>query len=162
MDPHADADRVRGPCNNPARPTSADPGPEWITYRQAAKILGVTHTTIGAMVKDGRISRRKLAASYYPSINAPSVRAHAAEREADRRVRDQRQRELEQRRQPPNDGEVWLSASAAAVLGISRSRLWQRARAGRTPFTWKDSRMWFRRSDIETRAAVVAFHRRSG
>jgi len=34
--------------------------------------------------------------------------------------------------------------------------------AGRTPFTWKDERMWFRRSDIETRAAVVAFHTRRG
>ena len=161
MDPHADADRVLGPCNDPACPAGAGPGPEWITYRQAAEILGVTHTTIGAMVKDGRIGHRKLAASYYPSINARSVRAHVAEREADRRVREQRRREQEDRRRPPDDGEVWLSASvAAAVLGISRSRLWQRTRAGRTPCTWKDGRMWFRRSDIETRAAVVAFHRR--
>ena len=158
MDPHADADRLLGPCNDSDCPTGSDQGPEWITYREAAETLGVTHTTVGRMVKDGRLARRKLAATYYPSISAASVRAHAAEREAQARAREQARREHEERQLPPQDGDVWLSATvAAAVLGISRSRLWQRASAGRTPFTWKDGRMWFRRSDIETRAAVVAF-----
>lgn len=126
-------------------------------------MLGVTHTTVGAMIKDGRLVERKLAANYHPSVNAVSVRAHATEREAAARVREQARREREAFRQPPQDGEVWLSARvAAAVLGITPARMYQRAHAGRTPFTRKDGRMWFRRSDMETRSAVVAFHARRG
>ena len=75
MDAHSEADRLLGPCNDPDCPTGSDPGAEWITYKQAAQILGVTHTTVGAMIKDGRLVGRKLAASYYPSVNAASVRA---------------------------------------------------------------------------------------
>ena len=161
MDAHSDADRLSGPCSDPECPTGSDPGPEWVTYKQAARILGVTHTTVGAMIQDGRLTGRALAASYYPSINAASVRAHAGEREAAARVREQARHDQEERQLPPQDGQVWLTARvAAAVLGITPARLYQRAHAGRTPFTWKDGRMWFRRSDIETRAAVVAFHAR--
>jgi len=160
MDAHSEADRVLGPCNDPDCPTGSDPAPEWITYKQAAEILGVTHTTVGAMIKDGRIVGRKLEASYFPSVNAGSVRARAAEREAEARVREQVRREHEKRQLPPQDGQVWLSAPvAAAVLGITRTRLYQRARRP-PPFTWKDGRMWFRRSDVETRSAIVAFHAR--
>ena len=155
----AEADRLLGPCNDPDCPTGSDPDPEWITYKKAAEMLGVTHTTVGAMIKDGRLVGRKLAASSYPSVNAASVRAHAAEREAAARVREQARHEHQQRQLPPQDGDVWLSARvAAAVLGITPARMYQRAHAGRTPFTWKDGRMWFRRSDIEMRGAVVAFH----
>ena len=57
--------------------------------------------------------------------------------------------------EPPNDGHVWLSASTAAlVLGISRVRVCQLARADRIPHMRRRERLWFRRDLLEQYAAA--------
>ena len=162
MDAHRDADLTLGPCLDPDCPTGQHPGPGWLTYVQAAELIGCSKTTIAAMVRDGRLVGRHPTVLSTPSIDAASARAVRDEWAAASRVREERRRITQARRpRPPGDGDVWLRTStAAAVLGITPTRLRQRAHAGRTPFAWHDNRMWFRRSDIEVRAAVVAFRER--
>jgi hypothetical protein len=136
------------------------PDPEWITRVQAAEILDCSPPTVGKLADEGRLVRRKMPTAF-PSILASSARALAVEREAERSAREATRAERAQRWTPPPNGDVWLDAkTAAAVLGLTRARMYQRAHAGRTPFTWHGGKMWFRRSDIEIRAAVMAFQRR--
>jgi len=101
----------------------------------------------------GRVTR-----GVVPSLERASVEAWGeARREAqlatERKLAEQAARSI----RPPDDGDVWLpSTTVALVLGISKTRVDQLARAERLPYTRRGVRRWFRRSHVEQIAAARA------
>ena len=99
---------------------------EWITYVEAARVIGCAERTVARMVRDGRLVQRK-GPRAQPSISAESARAVGVEVRVAKLSREQRAAERAAakaaRWTPPPDGNVWLSAEAAAlVLGVTGSR----------------------------------------
>ena len=74
MDGHREADLTFGPCLDQGCPTGRDPGPEWITYVQAAELI---KTTVATMVRDGRLVSRHPWSCPNPSRPIRSVHAAA-------------------------------------------------------------------------------------
>ena len=59
---------------------------------------------------------------------------------------------------PPDDGDVWLkSTTAALVLGFSPQYLGRLAAQERIPAVRRGPHWWFRRRDVEQQAAARAF-----
>ena len=99
-----------------------------------------------------------------PSIDAQSVEALRVRRSA---LADQARLELKQRqalleqRQPPDDGQVWLSVSTtAAITGLHRTRVNQLIKAGKLPAVHRGNRWWIRRQDAEVFANARRFQQR--
>jgi hypothetical protein len=134
---------------------------EWITYVEAARVIGCADRTVARMVRDGRFVQRK-GPRAQPSISAESARAVGVEVRAAGLSGEQRAAERAAakaaRWTPPPDGNVWLSAETTAlVLGVTTQSVHQRFADGKLPFTVHGGMKWFRRSDVEMRAAVRAF-----
>jgi hypothetical protein len=93
---------------------------EWITSAEATALVGCHRHTIDRHVQAGDIARRHPIGRKTPTMGRASVEEVAVRRREE-------QAELERRREarqsspagPPDDGEVWLDAPAAAlVLGV--------------------------------------------
>jgi hypothetical protein len=134
---------------------------EWISYLEAARLIECSHMTITRTVHDGRLVHRA-GARRHPSISQASARQVGVEWRALQQARTEATQGRAARRTPPDDGDVWLDAkAAAAVLGVSTNAIYQRVLAGRMPFTLHGGTKWFRRADIEMRAAVRSFQSQS-
>lgn len=136
----------------------------WISYADAATIVGCSHGTIGAAVRRGDIANRPASTGRRggrASLDASSVRAFAANWATQRAHVAAEAAERAARRsntQPPDDQQVWLNTYVTAlVVGVSPSRVKQLAAADRPPHVRIGRRLWFRRQDIEQAAAVRAF-----
>lgn len=135
--------------------TGGDAG--WVSWVEAAAILGCSPGTVRALVASGRLSTRPRRGPR-PSVEASSVQALAV-RDAWRARRRRARRKRRRRRgaQPDNDA-VWLGAvTAGLVMGVSTERVRQRARAGTLPVVVYGGRMWFRRTHVEQAAAARTF-----
>lgn len=104
---------------------------EWVTIKEAARLLGVHYSAVPKMVRRGDLTPRK---------GRPSLSRAAVLELRDARSERARLRALpaEPRKPPgPPDGEHdWVTAAAvAAHLGVGVTAVHQRARRGRLPFT---------------------------
>jgi hypothetical protein len=128
---------------------------EWVTQREAARLLGVHVSLIPKMLRRGDlVSRRER-----PSLSRAQVVELAAARQraaADRAERDAEPRSAGLR--PPDDEHEWLLGPvAAAVLGCSEGALGMRANRGQVPFTLHAGRRWYRLDllELQVRARVA-------
>lgn len=129
----------------------------WVSFADAAELVGCSEGAIKTAVNAGWIRQRDVHRSL-PSLERESVVEFAGEWAARKHRRAERTKLVAG---PPDDGDVWLDmATAALVLGISRSRASQLALAERLPCTVRDGRRWFRRTDIENAAAARVAQRR--
>jgi excisionase family DNA binding protein len=137
----------------------------WISWTEAAEIVGCARDLIPQLVAQGHLEQRP-AHRTTPSLCRTSVEAYApvfAEQRAEaRRHKAELQQARTERSHGPADGDVWLSVETSAlVLGLSPSRVLQLVHAELLPATQIGRRWWLRRSDVEQVAAARAFHRRS-
>lgn len=174
VDPHTEADLTIGPCSIPGCPTGADAEDSWITWVQAAELIGVSTTTINNMVRDGRLEHRP-GPRKQPSVSLVSARQVAADRREAQRAAEEAAAERAQARrdraarraeahaaanQPPDDGDVWLSMTETALLlGITKAAVRQKIAADRLPATRHGRRWWIRRQHAENLAAARAARR---
>lgn len=132
----------------------------WLSFRQAAELVGCSEKAIATAVADGLVNQRRVHRTL-PSVERASVEKFA---ETWRRRQERRAERRERREQPgpPQDGHVWLdSQTAALVLGVGRTRVSQLAARGSLPHRRHGGRLWFRRDLLEQVAAARAFARRA-
>jgi hypothetical protein len=137
---------------------------QWVSWSQAADLVGCSRGVIATAVRQGRIEQRDVPRAL-PSLKRSSVEAFKAEyvsqvrdREETARARAAAAAERQVALGPPDDGHVWLDvATTALVLGVSRSRVAQLAATDRLPH-WRSNtgRRWFRRDHVELVAAARA------
>lgn len=138
------------------------PGPasaEWTTHARAAAIVGCSPRTIDRKQRDGTIARRHTADRKLPSLSLASVEAFAEQWKREQAEKQQRIPKHLLEYGPPNDGDVWLNTTTAAlVVGVTPQYLTRLAAQERIPSTRKNGRrrLWFRRRDVEQFAAVRA------
>jgi excisionase family DNA binding protein len=136
----------------------------WITWVEAARLIGAPRHVVESWIRDGRL-RTRVAPRAKPSVERLSAealavewRAIVAEREAKRRAQ---RRSVEARRRlasPPADGQEWLTPSQAAeLLGCSQQAVRNRVHSERMPGIQVGGRIWIRRRDVDriVRAATL-------
>lgn len=132
---------------------------EWVTQREAARLLGVHASAVPKMVRRGDLTPRDVA----PSLSRAQVLELAAARAAAAAELEARQTRKVVDPRPPDDEHEWLLApAAAAVLGCSEVALYGRATRGKVPYAVHDQRRWFRLDLLEllVRADVAEQRRR--
>ena len=144
---------------------------EWVSWRDAADLIGCPITAVSRAVERGEIERRA-ADRYAPSLRRTSVETFAQERwpvlvqqrrdrqAAAARRRDERRRRRDEpgrRERPPDEEHVWLSRTATALLlGISHNTLSKLTTDDKIPHTRVGQRVWYRRDHAEQAAAARA------
>ncbi|MEP9385583.1 helix-turn-helix domain-containing protein [Nocardioides sp. KR10-350] len=134
---------------------------QWVSYLEAARIVGCSPGAIATGVKRGEIAHRQ--ASRGPrggraSLDIESVYAFRDARTARIQAAKARTEERLARTRPPDDGDVWVSTEVAAlILRLSPSRVRQLAQADRLPCERVGRLLWFRRSDVERISSARSF-----
>ena len=137
---------------------------KWVSAQEAADLTGLNIDTIKRAARRGDIERR-LHNHARPSINRASALAYAKRRRRRRQALARQAAARAERKlsrdQPPQDGDVWLSVTEAAlVLGMTPSSVRKRLTAERLPGVQSPAgRWWLRRSHVEIAAAADAFGR---
>lgn len=134
---------------------------DWITTREAARILDVHLSAIPKMIRRGDLSKR----NRRPVLNMSEVIAYREARAAtEQERRKARERSLQPKAPaPPDPQHEWLLAdAAAAVMGISRVAINARARRGRLPSALANGRRWYRRDHLELVLRAEAAMRQRG
>ncbi|MDH2415271.1 helix-turn-helix domain-containing protein [Nocardioides sp. CER19] len=138
----------------------------WLSLDTAAELTGIPRERIVEAAHAGDIIQRTGLPRWAPSLDRASVlawseqwhrqqQAFERQRRLELKRRDRAREEAADLARPPQDGHVWLDATTTAlVLGISRPRVGQLARAGRLPHTRVGRRLWFRRDLLEQTAAA--------
>ena len=110
----------------------SDRAGEWVTIKEAARLLGVHYSAVPKMVRRGDLTPRR---NKRPSLSRKAVLEL-------REARDERARlralppASKMKPRPPDDGHDWVDAAAvAAHLNVGVTAIHQRARRGRLPFT---------------------------
>jgi hypothetical protein len=125
----------------------------WISHARAAEVAGCSVNTIENHLAE---FVHRPAQGSFPSLDLASVEAWAARRREQRA--GQRPRSAPVDETAPDDGDVWLDSSAAAlVLGCTPQYAIRLAANGRLDAVRRGRRWWFRRSGVEQRAAARAF-----
>jgi excisionase family DNA binding protein len=133
---------------------------EWVSFGEAARVVGCAISTISYHARTGHIEQRPITSTGRPSLRRSAVHEFARQRAAALAVRAE-QSERPRPNQPPDDGHVWLdTVTVALMLGVSDSRVRQLACQGRLPFVHPGRRRWFRRDHIEVIAAARALRGR--
>jgi excisionase family DNA binding protein len=140
---------------------------EWITWSQAAELVGCSVSVIERHKRSGQIRSRpvRVGRHYRPTLDRASVEKFAAwwvpmnaERERRRAARVPR---VPEPIGPPDDDQVWLSLSTVALmLGCSEQWVGRLASRERIPAARRGRRWWFRRLDVEIYAAARALDQR--
>ncbi|MCP3422729.1 hypothetical protein [Nocardioides pinisoli] len=118
---------------------------DWVTQREAAKLLGVHVSLIPKLVRRGDLTPR----TARPSLARAAV-LELAQARAHRAVERERSRSAPASPRPPDRHHEWLlTPAAAALLGCSVVALGARARRGRVPSTMHDRRRWYRLDQLE-------------
>jgi hypothetical protein len=128
---------------------------DWVTHREAARLLGVHVSLIPKMLRRGDLTSRR----ERPSLSRAQVVELAAARQHAAAEQEQRRTEPRPvRPRPPDDERDWLLGPAAAVvLGCSEGALGMRANRGQVPFTLHAGRRWYRLDllELQVRARVA-------
>lgn len=137
----------------------------WVSIAEAARIVGCGPGAVTEAADRGDIVQRNGLPRGLPSLELDSVRSYATTRAhqlgAAAGARAAAAAERRSRNGPPDDGDVWLSpATVGLMLGISRSRVLQLARAGRLPAERVGTRWWVRRLHAEQVVAARVARRR--
>jgi hypothetical protein len=113
----------------------SDRAGEWVTIREAARLLEVHYSAVPKMTRRGLLHPRK---DQRPSLSRAEVlklRAARAER-ARLQALPPPAKEPPKAPEAPNDEHEWVLADVvAAHLGVGVAAVHQRARRGRLPFT---------------------------
>jgi hypothetical protein len=133
------------------------PDSDWLTWSQAAELVGCPVPTIEHHARTGRIERRKVSGPF-PSLKRSSVeefasrwREEMARRERIWAVRDQRRAAKEAGRIRPPEPEGWIQAAEAAErlrFAHGDHIVWL-AKQGRFEACKVGVRWWVREADIE-------------
>lgn len=124
---------------------------DWITAREAAEILGVHQATIPKMRRRGDLTTR-------PDGERPAYDRQQVIALRDRRAQPRPEQPSPQLApphepwvaSPPDDAYDWLTSDqAAALMGVTRNAVNDRAKRGRLPSEMHDGRRWFRRDHLE-------------
>lgn len=137
---------------------------EWLTWPQAADLVGCSIPTVETYVRTGRIESRRGQQGGHRggSLRRTSVEAFAvwwreetARRDETHRVRDQRKAAKDARRIRPPEPEGWIQATEAAeLLGHPQSaHVIYLAQQGKFEARKVSTRWWVRRADVEAYAA---------
>ncbi len=132
----------------------------WMTYVEAMPLLECSGGAVTGLVKAGRIRSRAQVGRRLPSLCRKDVERVAVERAEERRQAEERRaaRAAPPIWSPPDDGEVWLSATEAGlVLGLTPTGMRYRADHDLIPHVRRGRRVWFRRDHVEQAAAARAF-----
>lgn len=150
------ADMVAGPASEVAPPPSVGPDRSWLTWPEAAALVGCPVPTVEYYARTGRIERRPQRRGREPSLSRASVEEFAAwwrtesarRREAqDRRAQDRERRAAEQSGPPEPAG--WVdTATAAQMLGCSESHVPWLARHGRIDGRKVAGRWWYAEASV--------------
>jgi hypothetical protein len=117
---------------------------EWVSQREAGRLLGVHASAVSKMVRRGDLAPR----AGRPSLSRAAVLALRDARAAAAATREGRRQPVGPR--PPDGDHVWLrAAGAAAVMGVSSIAVSARARRGRLPFTERDAVRCFALDQLE-------------
>jgi excisionase family DNA binding protein len=136
----------------------------WMTWVEAAQIIGAPRHIVESWIRDGRLRTRR-APRAKPSVERLSAealaiewRAIVTEREAKRRARQRSQEARRRLASPPADGDTWLTPSQAAdLLGCSQQAVRNRVHSERLPGVQVGGRIWLRQRDVEQAARAAAF-----
>jgi hypothetical protein len=124
--------------------TRTVPG-EWITYEEAAQIIGCARSQVQRLVARGWITTR----ASRPVLDRASVegaeRRWRADQQARRALAETNKRAPRRRVLSPDDEHTWLGLGEAAdLLGLSQAGLSARSRRDGVPYTEHDGRRWYR------------------
>lgn len=113
---------------------AAEGGDAWVTFVEAARLLGVHKSTVPKMVRRGDLVSRK---GRRPSLRRADVLKLAEAREEAARLRALPPAPKEPLvPQPPDDEHAWVQAEVvAAFMGVQPAAVRQRTRRGRLPHT---------------------------
>lgn len=132
---------------------------DWISYAGAARLIGSSTSVVQQAIRAGELRQRSVSRAL-PSISRSSAIAFGEEwrrRQSERHAQAQL-RAQERLGGPPDAEHRWHPAKeVASMLGISRSRVDQLARADRLPFTRHRGRRWYRSDHIAMLAAARRF-----
>lgn len=131
---------------------------EWVTYAQAAEILGCHISNVPKLVSKGQLTSRGRRGA---SFDRDRVEQLALARASTRRPRKLDRAPRPDRR--PDPDHEWLTASEAARrLGVTRPAVSKRVRRGRIPAVEHNGRLWIRADHLELveRARLAARTRR--
>lgn len=130
---------------------------QWVTYVEAAKIVGCSEPTISKAILAGQIVSRH-AGRKLPALDRDTVEEFArrfAERQA---YREHRRRARADRIEPPDMDHLWLTPNEAGdVLGITGRRVIQIVERDRLPHTRRGRRIWIRLDHAQQAAAARGF-----
>lgn len=136
----------------------------WITWVQAAQMIGAPRHIVESWIRDGRLRTRK-APRQKASVERISAEALAVEWRSMVTEREARRRRVEARKRlahPPDDGEDWLTPrQAAELLGCSQQAVRNRVHSERLPGIQRGRRIWLRRGDVEQVARAQVFRHNS-
>ncbi|PVG80763.1 hypothetical protein DDE18_21160 [Nocardioides gansuensis] len=135
-----------------------------MSWREAADLIGCTRHAIAQLIEQGHLHQRQV--NRAASLSRASVEAathhYATQLDKAAQARASREQEHLERTTPPDDGEVWLDVTTAAlVLGVTPNAVRQRINNERLPATRRGRRWWLRRVDVERASAAAAFHARA-
>jgi hypothetical protein len=112
----------------------SDRADEWVTVKEAARLLGVHYSAVPKMVRRGDLTPRR---NKRPSLSREAVlelREVRAERARLRALPPASKKPPAPH--PPDDEHAWVdAATVAAHLNVGVTAVHQRARRGRLPFT---------------------------
>lgn len=135
---------------------------KWVSAQEASDLTGLHIDTIKRAARRGDIERRQHNHAR-PSISRASALGYAKRRRRRRQTLARRAAARVERKiareQPPQDGDVWLSVTEAAlVLGMTPSNVRKRLMAERLPGVQSPTgRWWLRRGHAEQAAAARTF-----
>ncbi|SDC47184.1 hypothetical protein [Nocardioides lianchengensis] len=125
--------------------------PDWLTWPQAAELVGCPISTIEHHARTGRITRRPGQGRRSGSLNRESVEEFAAWwREHTAGLQERRQHREDRRIRPP-EPQGWIPATGAAErLGYAHSdHVVYLARQGRLEGRKVNGRWWVREAEVE-------------
>jgi hypothetical protein len=133
---------------------------EWITWDEAANLVGCSRAGLYPHVRAGRI-RHRARRVRRGSLDRASVEQFGtwlAQHKAERAAARNTARRKPSPSGPPDDTDIWLKTTTAAlVLGYSPQYLGRLAAEERVPAHRRGHGWWFRRSDVEQLAAARTF-----
>lgn len=119
----------------------------WVTYAEAAEILGCHVSNVSKLVDKGQLSSTGQRGA---SFDRDGVEELARRRQARREMLEQRTRKYQRIDHRPDHEHEWLSPrEVAELLGVTPQAVLRRIRTERLPGVEHGGRRWVRRDHLE-------------